>query len=254
MVRSTRATTARRSTPLLGAAGARRPRGQRGARVGAGGGDDHPAGGARKKAIPEAEQREARAGERLVEHGSPPPRCPPFRRHPPAASEHMVTTVTVWLGTPRRSAHGLLAVDRLADDVGVAGVLGGLGDDVQEHPAGRARRARREPGRRRQRVDGSRSGSARPARRCGRRPARSSARTPASVSSGSIRNSSRHSCDHLRARDRLALASTASPRAALDEVGPARSIAVTCLISPPRDSSLAVGVCRACSSVRPSTV
>ena len=42
------------------------------------------------------------------------------------------------------SAHRARAVDRLADDVGVAGVLGGLGDDVEEHPARRPawRRAR----------------------------------------------------------------------------------------------------------------
>jgi len=32
------------------------------------------------------------------------------------------------------SAHRLGAVDRLPDDVGVAGVLGGLGDDVQQNP------------------------------------------------------------------------------------------------------------------------
>jgi DNA-binding transcriptional MerR regulator len=34
------------------------------------------------------------------------------------------------------SSHGLLAVDGLAQDVGVPGVLGGLGDDVQQDPAG----------------------------------------------------------------------------------------------------------------------
>jgi transcriptional regulator with XRE-family HTH domain len=39
-------------------------------------------------------------------------------------------------GRGAQSAHGLGAVQRLADDVGVAGVLGGFGDDVQDHPAG----------------------------------------------------------------------------------------------------------------------
>jgi hypothetical protein len=34
-----------------------------------------------------------------------------------------------------RSAHRLRAVERLADDVGVAGVLRGLGNQVQEHAA-----------------------------------------------------------------------------------------------------------------------
>ncbi len=36
------------------------------------------------------------------------------------------------------SAHGLLTVQCLSDDVGVSGVLRGFGDDVQEHPAHRA--------------------------------------------------------------------------------------------------------------------
>ena len=54
----------------------------------------------------------------------------------------------------RASAHRLLAVDRLPQDVGVPGVLGGLGDDVQEHPPGRPAGARLEPRRLRQRVVG----------------------------------------------------------------------------------------------------
>ncbi len=48
----------------------------------------------------------------------------------------------VWVREPdphrrRLLAHRLLAVDGLAEDVGVAGVLGGLGDDVQQHAPGR---------------------------------------------------------------------------------------------------------------------
>ena len=50
------------------------------------------------------------------------------------------------------SAHGLLAVDGLAEDVGVAGVLGGLGHDVHEHAPGAPARAGREPRCRRQLV------------------------------------------------------------------------------------------------------
>ncbi len=51
-------------------------------------------------------------------------------------------------------AHGLGAVERLADDVGVAGVLGGLGDHVQQHPACRPAGAGLEPRRRGQRMSG----------------------------------------------------------------------------------------------------
>ena len=107
------------------------------------------------------------------------------------------------------SAHGLLAVDGLADDVGVAGVLGGLGHDVQEHAPGRARRARREP-RRRAAAGATGRGRAatRPARRCARPPARSAARTSARVSPGSSRNSSAHSAPRrsgrLAVRDAIA--------------------------------------------------
>ena len=52
----------------------------------------------------------------------------------------------------KASAHRLLAVDALADDVGVAGVLGGLGDDVHERAAGAAGGVGREPRRGGQRV------------------------------------------------------------------------------------------------------
>jgi hypothetical protein len=40
---------------------------------------------------------------------------------------------TRWPGV---SPHGLRSVDGLADDVGVSGVLGRLGHDVHQHPAG----------------------------------------------------------------------------------------------------------------------
>ena len=58
------------------------------------------------------------------------------------------------MGLAPVSAHRLGAVQRLADDVGVAGVLGRLGDDVQQHPAGRPACAGLEPGRLGQRVGG----------------------------------------------------------------------------------------------------
>jgi uncharacterized membrane protein len=48
-------------------------------------------------------------------------------------------------GSRRGSAHALLPVDALPQDVGVPGVLGGLGHDVQEHPARRPAGPRREP-------------------------------------------------------------------------------------------------------------
>ena len=38
---------------------------------------------------------------------------------------------------PPTSAHGLRPVERLADDVGVPGVLRDLGDQVQHHPPDR---------------------------------------------------------------------------------------------------------------------
>src|SRR3954454_25313177 len=50
------------------------------------------------------------------------------------------------------SAHGLLAVYGLADDVGVAGVLGGLSEDVGEDAPRAPGRARLEPGSRGQRL------------------------------------------------------------------------------------------------------
>src|SRR3954454_22127494 len=50
------------------------------------------------------------------------------------------------------SAHGLLPVDRLAEDVGVAGVLGGFSQDVGEDAPCAPRRAWLEPGSLRQRL------------------------------------------------------------------------------------------------------
>src|SRR4051794_10829186 len=44
------------------------------------------------------------------------------------------------------SAHGLLPVDGLAEDVGVAGVLGGFSEDVREDAPCAPRRAWLEPG------------------------------------------------------------------------------------------------------------
>ena len=85
--------------------------------------------------------------------------------------------------------HGLLAVDRLADDVGVAGVLGGLGDDVREDPPGRPPRAGREPRRLGQRLAGSRSTVATRASVAAATASYSSSR-PARVSPSSIRNPS----------------------------------------------------------------
>ena len=59
---------------------------------------------------------------------------------PSAASRATATARRPWASldgtSPWPSAHGLLAVDRLADDVGVAGVLSGLGHDVQQDAAG----------------------------------------------------------------------------------------------------------------------
>src|SRR6185312_7682132 len=65
--------------------------------------------------------------------------------------------VPAWCAAARRpvlawSAHGLGAVQGLADDVGVAGVLGRLRDHVQQHLPRRPARSRREPGRLRQRL------------------------------------------------------------------------------------------------------
>src|SRR5581483_11763243 len=57
-------------------------------------------------------------------------------------------------GCAARSAHALRAVEGLADDVGVAGVLGGLGDDVHQHPSRGPAGSRLEPGRAGQRVRG----------------------------------------------------------------------------------------------------
>src|SRR5690242_15799282 len=53
-----------------------------------------------------------------------------------------------------RSAHGLGTVQGLADDVGVAGVLGRLRDHVQQHLPCRPARPRREPGRLGERLGG----------------------------------------------------------------------------------------------------
>src|SRR4051795_4639817 len=55
---------------------------------------------------------------------------------------------------PQRS-HGFLPVDRLADDVGMAGVLGCFRRNVQEHLTGRAPPARLEPWRRWERPGGA---------------------------------------------------------------------------------------------------
>ena len=73
-----------------------------------------------------------------------------------------------WPPCPSRaSAHRLLAVDGLPQDVGVPGVLRRLGDDVQEDPARRAHPVRREPRRHGQRVGRRRGRAASPrVRRC----------------------------------------------------------------------------------------
>ena len=55
---------------------------------------------------------------------------------------------------PATLSHGLGAIEGLADDIGVAGVLGGLGDHVQQHPACRPVGAGLKPGRRGQRLGG----------------------------------------------------------------------------------------------------
>src|SRR5206468_9535452 len=55
-------------------------------------------------------------------------------------------TPASWRSGPEHpSAHGLRPVDRLPQDVGVAGVLRGLGEQVQQHPADRPARTRLEP-------------------------------------------------------------------------------------------------------------
>jgi hypothetical protein len=58
------------------------------------------------------------------------------------------------------SAHRLGAVQRLADDVGVAGVLRGFGDQMEQDTAGRPAHARLEPGRLWERVVGVQVGQA----------------------------------------------------------------------------------------------
>ena len=92
-----------------------------------------------------------------------------------------------WVGA---SAHRLLAVDRLPDDVGVPGVLGGLGRRCAATPGGPSACAGREPRRRRQRVGHVQIGRLRPARRSARRPSRTRPAGRPGVSSGSSLNPS----------------------------------------------------------------
>ena len=86
------------------------------------------------------------------------------------------------------SAHGLRAVDRLAEDVGVPGVLGRLGDQVQQHPAHRPARPRLEPGRLRQRVGGVQVEGGDQLVGVGRDLLELGRAAPASVSPSAIRN------------------------------------------------------------------
>ncbi|MGH3184442.1 MAG: FGGY-family carbohydrate kinase, partial [Streptosporangiaceae bacterium] len=61
----------------------------------------------------------------------------PLRFFSPAGNHAAAEARTGPRPRPERpSAHGFGPVEGFADDIGVAGVLGGLGDDVQEHPTG----------------------------------------------------------------------------------------------------------------------
>jgi hypothetical protein len=55
------------------------------------------------------------------------------------------TFMTLLLDVGAPSAHSLGAIERFADDVGMAGVLRRLGDDMQHHPASRPTCSRLEP-------------------------------------------------------------------------------------------------------------
>ncbi len=220
---------------------------QRGARVGAGGGDDHPAGGPGREGDPGG--REVLRRRALVHTATPPCTCCTVCTARCRCARAVPVCTRAARPRPPRAGDAPSAAQPIVFWPSIVSRMMSACPACWAVSATMCRNTRRAervaPGANHGAVGSgcavSRSGATRRGRRCARRPARRRRATPARVSSGSSRNSFWPLLDHLRARvDSPSIDGIASVPRSMKSAHRA-SVAATCLISPPRVSSLAVG-------------